>query len=75
MGTDRAGRPSGTDVRVPSPIVHWRFDRERDRWHGELEQNQHTTAHRAILALCILLFALLAFEGWHILTYLKPPWE
>jgi len=23
---------------------------------------------------CILLFALLAYEGWHILTYLRPPW-
>jgi hypothetical protein len=57
------------------PFLHWRFDWERDHWHGELEQNQHTAAHRAILALCILLFALLAFEGWHILTYLKPPWE
>ena len=22
-----------------------------------------------------LLFALLAYEGWHILTYLKPPWR
>jgi hypothetical protein len=29
----------------------------------------------AILALCVLVFALLAYEGWHILTYLKPPWE
>jgi hypothetical protein len=29
----------------------------------------------AILALCVLLFALLASGGWHILTHLKPPWE
>jgi hypothetical protein len=56
------------------PFLHWRFDWERDHWRGELEQNQHTAAHRAILAVCILLFALLAYEGWHILTYLKPPW-
>jgi hypothetical protein len=35
------------------PFLHWRFDWERDHWHGELEQNQHTAAHRVILALCI----------------------
>jgi hypothetical protein len=29
--------------------------------------------HRVILALCVLLFAFLAYEGWHILTYLRPP--
>ena len=57
------------------PFLHWRFDWERDHWHGQLEENQHTAAHRIILALCILLFAFLAYEGWHILTYLKPPWE
>ena len=56
------------------PFLRWRFDWERERWHGELEQNQHTVKHRIILALCILLFAWLAYEGWHILTYLKPPW-
>jgi hypothetical protein len=56
------------------PFLHWRFDWERDHWHGQLEENQHTVAHRIILALCILLFAFLAYEGWHILTYLKPPW-
>jgi hypothetical protein len=57
------------------PFLHWRFDWERAHWHGELEQDQHTAKHRIILAMCILLFALLAYEGWHILTYLKPPWE
>jgi hypothetical protein len=56
------------------PFLHWRFDWDRDHWHGELEENQHTVAHRTVLALCILLFAFLAYEGWHILTYLKPPW-
>ena len=56
------------------PFLHWRFDWERDHWHGQLEENQHTGAHRIILALSILLFAFLAYEGWHILTYLKPPW-
>ena len=56
------------------PFLHWRFDWERDHWHGQLEENQHTAAHRIILALSILLFAFLAYEGWHILTYLKPPW-
>jgi hypothetical protein len=39
------------------PFLHWRFDWERDHWHGELEQNQHTAAHLAVLALCVLLFA------------------
>jgi len=57
------------------PFLRWRFDWERAHWHGELEEKQHTTGHRIILALCILLFAWLAYEGWHILTYLKPPWE
>jgi hypothetical protein len=57
------------------PFLHWRFDWERARWHGELEQDQHTVKHRVILAMSILLFAFLAYEGWYILTYLKPPWE
>jgi hypothetical protein len=25
--------------------------------------------------LCIVLFGLLAYQGWYILTYLKPPWR
>jgi hypothetical protein len=28
---------------------------------------------RAILAMCILLFVFLAYEEWHILTYLNRP--
>jgi hypothetical protein len=56
------------------PFLRWRFDWEREHWHGQLEENQHTAAHRAITGLCILAFAFLAYEGWHILTYLKPPW-
>ena len=27
------------------------------------------------LAMAILLFAFLAYEGWHILTYFNAPWE
>ena len=56
------------------PFLRWRFYWEHAHWHGELEQNQHTVKHRIILAMWILLFAFLAYEGWHILTYLKPPW-
>jgi hypothetical protein len=56
------------------PFLRWRFDWEREHWRGQLE-NQHTVLHRAITGLCILAFAFLAYEGWHILTYLKPPWE
>jgi hypothetical protein len=57
------------------PFLRWRFDWDREHWHGELDQNQHSTLHRTITALCILLFAFLAYEGWHILTYLRPPWR
>jgi hypothetical protein len=57
------------------PFLRWRFDWEREHWHGQLEGNQHTVLHRAITGLSILAFAFLAYEGWHILTYLKPPWE
>jgi hypothetical protein len=57
------------------PFLRWRFDWEREHWHGEVDQNQHSTKHRAITALSILVFAFLAYEGWHILTYLKPPWR
>jgi hypothetical protein len=56
------------------PFLRWRFDWERDHWHGELEQNQHTLLHRTITGICVLIFAFLAYEGWHILTYLSPPW-
>jgi hypothetical protein len=56
------------------PFLRWRFDWEREHWHGQLEENQHTVLHRTITGLCILAFAFLAYEGWHILTYLKPPW-
>ena len=31
--------------------------------------------HRTITGLRIVLFALLAYQGWYILTYLKPPWR
>ena len=34
-----------------------------------------TALHRAILALGIVVFAFLAYEGWHILTYLSTPWQ
>jgi hypothetical protein len=57
------------------PFLRWRFDWDRAHWHGELEHNQHTALHRAILALAILTFAFLAYEGWHILTYFNAPWE
>jgi hypothetical protein len=57
------------------PFLRWRFDWDRAHWHGELEHNQHTALHRAILALAILAFAFLAYEGWHILTYFNAPWE
>jgi hypothetical protein len=57
------------------PFLRWRFAWEREHWHGELEQNQHSALHRTITALCILIFAFLAYEGWHILTYLRPPWR
>jgi hypothetical protein len=57
------------------PFLRWRFDWDRAHWHGELEQNQHTVLHRAILAMGIVVFAFLAYEGWHILTYLRSPWE
>jgi hypothetical protein len=57
------------------PFLRWRFDWEREHWRGQLEENQHTVLHRTITGLCILAFAFLAYEGWHILTYLKPPWE
>lgn len=57
------------------PFLHWRFEWDRDHWHGQLEENQHTALHRSITGLCVVLFALLAYEGWYILTYLKPPWR
>jgi len=57
------------------PFLRWRFDWEREHWNGQLEENQHTVLHRTITGLCILAFAFLAYEGWHILTYLKPPWQ
>ena len=57
------------------PFLRWRFDWDRAHWHGELEHNQHTALHRALLALAILAFAFLAYEGWHILTYFNAPWE
>jgi hypothetical protein len=57
------------------PFLRWRFDWEREHWRGQPEENQHTVLHRTITGLCILAFAFLAYEGWHILTYLNPPWE
>jgi hypothetical protein len=56
------------------PFLRWRFEWDRDHWRGQLEQNQHTLLHRTITGLCVLAFAYLAYEGWHILTYLRPPW-
>ena len=55
-----------------NPFLHWRFEWERDHWDGRIEQ-QHTAVHRAITGLAVLAIAFLAFEGWHVLTYLKPP--
>lgn len=57
------------------PFLRWRFEWDRDHWHGRLEENQHTVVHRLITGLCIVVFILLAYEGWYILTYLKPPWR
>jgi hypothetical protein len=56
------------------PFLRWRFEWERERWQGQLEENQHTVLHRALTGLCVLVFAFLAYEGWHILTYLRPSW-
>lgn len=57
------------------PFLRWRFGWDRDHWHGQLEENQHTVLHRTITGLCTVLCALLAYQGWYILTYLKPPWR
>jgi hypothetical protein len=40
---------------------------------GQIAAN--AAGERACSFMCILLFAFSAYEGWHILTYLKPPWE
>jgi len=57
------------------PFLHWRFSWEREHWHGQLEENQHSALHRTITGVVVVIVAWLAFEGWHILTYLKPPWQ
>ena len=53
------------------PFLRWRFDWDRAHWHGELEHNQHAALHHAILALAILAFSRLTYEGWHILSLLR----
>jgi len=35
------------------PFLRWRFEWDRDHWHGELEENQHTALSRAALALAV----------------------
>jgi hypothetical protein len=57
------------------PFLRWRFEWDRDHWHGDLDENEKTGLHRAITALCVVAFALLAYEGWYVLTYLRPPWR
>src|SRR6201987_2938337 len=56
------------------PFLRWRFDWEREHWHGQLDENQHTVLHRTLTGLCILAFAFLAYEGWYILTHFRPAW-
>src|SRR5215472_16515557 len=51
------------------PFLHWRFSWEREHWHGQLEENQHSALHRTITGVVVVIVA------WHILTYLKPPWQ
>jgi hypothetical protein len=57
------------------PFLRRRFYWDREHWHGQLEQNQHSVLHRAITGLFVLGIAFLAVEGWHILTYLTPIWR